>query len=177
MVRGRLAEFWAEAGLRELLPIISCSLSFILQFLFSEILLPFPFSFLLSLPLLISKITPPFSFLLPMLVSKIASPFSVSFLFSLALLLSAVSSPISSSLPLSLIEICLLAAYFLFFSTSLSLSLYSRLEDIINKTFRKCACKNYFRQPIRKISFCCDLTSLNFQFVFVHKKTDCYSPK
>ena len=124
--------------------IFSCFLSFILKLLFSEILPPFSVSLVFPFALLISKIASPFSisFLLslPLLVSYIASPFSISFLLSLPLLVSYIASrfSISFSLPFPLlvcavsppsIALCRSLPRFL----CLSLSLYSKLEDIINK--------------------------------------------
>ena len=43
----------------------------------------------------------------------------------------------------------------------LSLSLYSKLEDIVDKICRKYGCKNNFRQPIRKFFFCSEFISLD----------------
>ena len=165
--------------------IFSCSLSFILQLLFSEILSPFPFSFLLFPSLLVTKILPPFPvfFLLSLalLISKNCASFnfSISFLLPLAffwrclsvkLHLLSLSLSRCSSVKFCLLSLALcrsrsrwawLACRLLSRFLCLSLSLYSKLEDIVDKICRKYGCKNNFRQPIRKIAFCFELTSLD----------------
>ena len=126
--------------------------------------------FSLSLPLLVSKTAASFcaSFLLPLplLVSKIAPPFSVSSLLPLPLLVRAVSSYFSSSLPLPL-PLSLACLPLLSRFLCLSLSLYSKLEDIIDKISR--IAELHGAQPIRKISFSSELTSLNFSVVYARR--------
>ena len=156
-----------------------------MQLLFSEISPPFPASFLLSLPLLVSEIAPQFSVsfslslsrcssvklrLLSVLLSCSLSRCSSVKLRLLSLFLRCSLSRCSSeqfrllSLALcrSLSRWAWLACRLL--SRFLCLSLYSKLEDIINKISR--IAELHGAQPIRKIAFSSELTSLNFSVVY-----------